>query len=240
LVGVLGGMGPWATLDFLQKILKATPACRDQDHVPVLVSNIPQIPDRTAAYGGEGESPLDALIANGQRLKAGGASVLVMPCNTAHLWFDDLESALATPMLHIVDSALRELQPTGTKISTVGILGTDATLASGLYPNRALAVGAAVRWVQPTAREMIELLMPGIRLVKAGRLDEGREHLNAVARSLVRRGAQALVMACTELPLVLDNSIDGIAAVDPTSALARAVVHLSKHGSDAPGFASRR
>ena len=107
-VGVLGGMGPLATVDFMHKLLAATPATRDQDHLPLLVSSIPQVPDRTAAYRGEGASPLPALIASGRRLVDGGASMVVMPCNTAHLWFEPLQAALGVPMLHLVDAALAE------------------------------------------------------------------------------------------------------------------------------------
>src|SRR5690606_23936695 len=86
LIGVLGGMGPLATVDFMQKLVAATPASRDQEHVPALISAIPQIPDRTRAFQGHGASPLPAMLACARRLEAAGAGVIVMPCNTAHIW----------------------------------------------------------------------------------------------------------------------------------------------------------
>ncbi|HZF84509.1 MAG TPA: amino acid racemase, partial [Burkholderiaceae bacterium] len=135
-VGVLGGMGPLATVDFMHKLLDATPARCDQDHLPLLVSSIPQVPDRTAAYRGEGASPLPALIASGRRLVDGGAALVVMPCNTAHLWFEPLQAALGVPMLHLVDAALAEAAE-AVGGAPLGLLATEATLASGLYTARA-------------------------------------------------------------------------------------------------------
>ncbi|MCR5863686.1 aspartate/glutamate racemase family protein [Aquincola sp. J276] len=107
-VGVLGGMGPLATIDFMRKMIEATPATTDQEHVPVVVSSIPQVADRTAAFRGEGDSPLAAMVASGRRLVDAGAGLVVMPCNTAHLWWEALAPALGLPMLHLVDAALAE------------------------------------------------------------------------------------------------------------------------------------
>src|SRR5438067_9637007 len=135
-VGVLGGMGPLATVDFLHKLLKATPAKTDQEHVPVLVSSIPQVPDRTRAYRGEGESPLEAMVDSGLRLVEGGAGLIVIPCNSAHLWFDELRARVGLPMLHMVDAAIEEAVADRAGVATLGLLATDATLASGLYINR--------------------------------------------------------------------------------------------------------
>lgn len=224
IVGVLGGMGPLATVDFLRKLVDATPATADQEHVPVLVSSIPQVPDRTAAFRGEGASPVASMVRSGQRLVAAGADVVVMPCNTAHLWFDDVHQALGLPMLHLVDAAIDEALASLTRDARVGLLATDATIASGLYVNRRPDDGRALNWLQPTAAEMLEFVMPGISAVKAGRLDAGRDLLAVAARALRNRGAAALVLGCTEIPLVLDASAAGIPVIDATAALARKAV----------------
>jgi aspartate racemase len=222
-VGVLGGMGPLATIDFMHKVLAATPADADQDHVPLIVSSIPQVPDRTAAFRGEGASPLAAMIASGRRLVRAGASLVVIPCNTAHLWFDDLQSALGLTMLHLVDAALEDAIASVGSHATIGLLCTDATLASGLYMNRT----PQVRWALPTAHEMLDWVMPGIQAVKAGELDRGGELLGVAAQALVRRGAQALVLGCTEVPLVLGPSNAPVPVIDATASLARRVVAWS-------------
>ena len=231
LIGVLGGMGPLATVDFMRKLIAATPAVRDQDHVPVVVSSIPQIPDRTAAFRGEGVSPLAALVNSGQRLIQAGAGLIVVPCNTAHLWFAELEAALQVPMLHMVDAALEDAASGMQAGASLGLLCTDATLASGLYVNRAAqsANYAAVRWTLPTASEMLTLVMPGIQAVKLGQLDEANELLTAAARALVQRGAGRLVLGCTEIPLVLSGTSSQVKVpvIDATASLARRAVAWS-------------
>jgi aspartate racemase len=231
-VGVLGGMGPLATVDFLHKIVIATPAATDQEHVPVVVSNIPQVPDRTAAFRGEGVSPLAAMLASGRRLVAAGAGLVVMPCNTAHLWFDELQAALGLPMIHLVDAALDDAVAAGG--GRIGLLATDATLASGLYVNRArgAASAAAMQWLLPTAGEVIGAVMPGIAAVKRGDLAAGRDALAAAAAALVRRGADAIVLGCTEIPLAVDAASAGVPVIDATASLARRAVAWS--------FAQRR
>jgi len=223
-IGVIGGMGPLATIDFMRKVLGATPADADQDHVPLIVSSIPQVPDRAAAFRGEGVSPLGAMVASGKRLVRAGASLVVIPCNTAHLWFDDVRSALALPMLHLVDAALADVVASVGAGATIGLLCTDATLASGLYTNRA----PQVRWALPTSREMQDWVSPGIQAVKAGELGRGGELLGAAAQALLRRGAQALVLGCTEVPLVLGPSNVPVPVIDATASLARRAVAWSQ------------
>ncbi len=224
IVGVLGGMGPLATIDFQRKVLAATHAECDQDHVPLIICSIPQIPDRTAAFQGSGKSPLDAMVASGLRLKAAGATMVVVPCNTAHLWYDELRSALQMPMLHMLDIALREAFDLAGRDVPFGILATDGTLSSGLYTDHSASKAAGLDWVRPTPIEMREHVTPGIEAVKAGRLAQGRQHFTTVASALRQRGAKAVVMGCTEIPAVLDAESAGVPVIDPTAALARAAV----------------
>lgn len=227
LVGVLGGMGPLATVDFMQKMVAATPATRDQEHVPALISSIPQIPDRTQAFQGQGESPLPALIACAQRLEAAGAGVIVIPCNTAHLWFDAIQAAVAIPLLHIVDATLKMAATASGDTPRVGLLATEATMASGLYTDR--PGGKAVQWFVPTAGETREWITPGIAAVKAGRLDEGHDLLVQAANALHGRGAAAVVLGCTEIPLVLNDANAPLPTIDATAALARRAVEWSRN-----------
>jgi aspartate racemase len=232
LVGVLGGMGPLATVDFMQKVLQANPSLHDQDHVPLIVSSIPQIPDRTAAFRGEGNSPFPAMLESGRRLVQAGAELIVMPCNTAHLWFDPLREAVALPMLHLVDAALADaLAATQGQDgpAVVGLLATDATLASGLYVNRAArrTEGEPIQWALPTARETLEAVMPGIEAVKAGDLATGERLLQRAAAALVQRGAKVLILGCTEIPLVIRPDNSPLPVVDATASLARQVVAWS-------------
>ena len=230
LVGVLGGMGPLATLDFMQKMLEATPARCDQEHVPALVSSIPQIPDRTHAFQGTGASPLPALLECADRLKAGGASLLVIPCNTAHLWFDEILAHVRMPMLHIVDAALEEVARAGGH-TRIGLLATPATIASGLYSGRRAAGRGhpSIDWVLPCESEMTQWVGPGIAAVKAGRIKEGETLLLRAAQALCTRGSTAIVLGCTEIPLVLNDRNTAVQTIDATAALSRQAVRWSLH-----------
>ena len=227
LLGVLGGMGPLATIDFLQKLLAATPAAMDQDHVPVLTSSIPQVPDRTAAFRGEGDSPLPAMIESGKRLVGAGASLIVVPCNTAHLWFEPLRAALNVPMIHLVDAALEDAAMLVGPAGRLGLLATDATISSGLYVNRRPPGGTSMHWLLPTAGEMVELVMPGIQAVKAGDQALGGKLLARAAAALGKRGARAVVLGCTEIPVVLSSSNSSLPIIDATDSLARRCVAWS-------------
>lgn len=240
LVGVLGGMGPLATVDFMQKLLRATPARTDQDHLPVLVSSIPQIPDRTEAFRGAGESPLFALTECAMRLRVAGVGLIVMPCNTAHLWFDSVQSKVNLPMLHIVDAAMEDALSLAGADAQIGLLATDATIASGLYINRKppSTTEKSFQWLLPTASEMLEWVMPGIAAVKAGDIQAGTQLLQSAATALQQRGAKALVLGCTEIPIVLNEHNSPVPTVDATLALARRAVHwsMAQRGLARPSF----
>lgn len=238
LVGVLGGMGPLATVDFLRKVVLATDAKVDQDHVPLIVSAIPQVPDRTSAFLGHGASPLPAMIESAQRLVRAGAELIVVPCNTAHLWFDELQSAVGLPMIHLVDAAIDEAMAKSGPGAQVGLLATDATMSSGLYIQRhhqrfnanshqGTAASDGMTWVLPTINEMHHCVMPGIAAVKAGQMELASSHLRLALRGLQNRGASSVILGCTEIPLALENELTAVTLIDATAALARRAVAWS-------------
>jgi aspartate racemase len=225
LIGVLGGMGPAATVDFYGKLIAATPAQSDQEHLPVLIHGIPQIPDRSDAFLNGGPSPRPMLVAFAQRLEAAGAKVIVMPCNTAHLWHDDVAASVCVPVMHIVDAVVAAItsRTAGDGPMPVGLLATTATLKGELYPRRSAAIGAnQLHWIAPTAEQQQRWVAAGISAVKAGRMGAGRRLLALAARALVARGARVVVLACTEVPLVLGAATDGVPHLDATALLADA------------------
>ncbi|WP_225781363.1 aspartate/glutamate racemase family protein [Xenophilus sp. Marseille-Q4582] len=235
LLGVLGGMGPLATIDFLSKLLSATPAKTDQEHIPFVAASIPQVPDRTAAFLGEGESPLPGMIESGKRLLDAGASLIVIPCNTAHLWYEPVQEALGVPMIHLVDSAVEDAATyLGRPADRIGLLATDATVASGLYVNLKSASSAGVNWLLPTAGEMVDLVSPGIAAVKAGDTKLGEQLLAQAAAALGKRGAKAIVLGCTEIPVVLNDANSPVPVVDATASLARRAVAWAMGRIDVP------
>jgi len=222
LIGVLGGMGPLATLDFLNKVLAATPATRDQDHVPTLVWNVPQIPDRQKALAGTGESPLPAMLEGIARLNGAGATRIAIPCNTAHLWFDDLAAASAAPLIHIVEVTVARLGREDR--GPVGLIATRAALAAGLYQSRLAAHG--VPYLVNSEDELQRLFTPGCYAIKRNELDLGGQLLRQAAECLLQRGASRLILACTEVPVGLARVAPELLeiSIDPTQVLAEACV----------------
>ncbi len=224
LIGVLGGMGPLATVDFLHKVVSSTPATCDQDHVPLLVWNVPQIPDRQKSLAGTGESPLPAMLRGIRHLNDGGATRIVIPCNTAHLWSDELAAASPAPLIHIVDAAIAAVERHGMKGVPVGIVATRGTLAGCLYQDRLTA--RHIPYLINTDDEIDALFTPGCYAIKQNRLDHGGTLLESAARQLVHRGARTLILACTEVPVGLSHVQSELLplCVDPTQALAEACV----------------
>ncbi|WP_043335004.1 cysteate racemase [Belnapia moabensis] len=223
ILGVLGGMGPLASAQFMLRLTLLTPAERDQEHIPAVLWSDPRVPDRTAARLGNGEDPLPALLRGINGLEAAGCGAIAIPCNTAHGWHAAMQAATALPILHIVGATADELARLGVTQGPIGVMGTAATLEMRLYQQGLERRG----WhcLVPDATEMAERVSPGIAMVKANRVAEAYAPLAEVACSLVARGAKAVVLGCTEIPL-------GIAAgpalpfpvADSIDALARAAI----------------
>ncbi|SNS41788.1 aspartate racemase [Noviherbaspirillum humi] len=230
ILGVLGGMGPLATVDFMRKVIEETGARTDQDNVPMIVDSVPQIPCRVAAVMENGVSPLPQLLEGLRRLQRAGAGGAVIACNTAHHWFDDMADAGILPLLHIVDAAGEELARRHLLNAPVGLLGTEATLAAEVYQQR-LAL-QDIDFILNTPQERAELVLPAIRLVKENRAAEAGPLLEQALRLLRERGAGSSILACTELPVALDAIASPLLAdsVDPTRALARAAVNWTRQG----------
>jgi len=216
MIGILGGMGPAATVDFMGKLVAATRAACDQQHLPTLVYSVPQIPDRTQAIVGGGESPLAAMRTGVEMLENAGATHIAIACNTAHFWFDALACGRRAAMLHIVDAALAQVPP---GIERIALLATEGTYAAGVYSRRIDGL------MLPETRER-RALAGAIGAVKAGDIARGRQDLFEIAAALAARGAQAVVMGCTEIPVALAGleRANSALLVDASAALARACV----------------
>lgn len=222
-LGVLGGMGPLATADFLKKLAKLTPADTDQAHVPVIARSVPQIADRSAAILGIGPSPLTALIQGVRELCAAGASLIAIPCNTAHFWYDEIQALSPIPILHIVDAVAEHLSSTGGQRSP-GILATEGMLQTEIYAAR-LTTPSITKVIYPTSNDIEALLKPGIAAVKAGDIDYGKSCFLAASQRLQTQGADSIVMGCTEIPVALSaEDTPELELIDSTTCLARACV----------------
>lgn len=223
MIGVLGGMGPAATVDFLAKLIRLTAAERDQDHIPVTVLSDPRIPDRVAPImAGRGPSPLDELRRGIRTLEQAGAACIAIPCHTAHFWYDELLEASNVPILHVADAVLADLARRGEGDGPVGLLATAATLKAGFYQERLGAAGYAC--IMPAADIMASCVLPAIALVKRDRAVDAAPLLSRAMHHLLERGARSVLLACTELPLALAAASSPPVCLDATESLARACI----------------
>lgn len=223
MLSVLGGMGPLATVDFMGKIIRNTRAACDQDHLELFVHSATKIPDRTDFILGRGPDPFPAMCIALQQLERAGATVIAIPCNTAHRWHAALQARTSATVLHIVDAVAECLIRRGRTGGPVGLLATDGTLRAGVYQDRLARLGFDC--VMPGGLEQARV-MQAISLVKAGDITGGGIILHHQAEALWKAGCRQVVMACTEIPVALAGCRGEAMPVllDATNALACACV----------------
>ena len=214
-IGVIGGMGPAATADFMARLVAGVDAASDTDHPRVLVDSNPHVPDRNAAALHGAASPGPALAAMAQALVGQGAQILAMPCNAAHGWADAITAA---PFVSMIEAALAEASAHQPRC--IGVLGVGATLALDLY-GRASPV--------PVLSGDLAVVQPAVNAIKAGdRSDAVRGVLAGEAARLAAAGADVVIAACTEVPLLLTQADVAVPLIDSTAALARATLAAAR------------
>lgn len=225
LVGVIGGMGPDATIDFMARVIEYTPSDIDQDHVRMLVDQNPRVPSRQLAMRGEGENPGPVMAKMARRLEDCGAEFLVMPCNAAHAWKDDIVAATSVPFISIVAESVSTSLQCARDDGAIGLLTTPACFAAGLY-QQALA-DANRKAILQSPEELAETISLIDRIKAGDKSGPVVTGLRRLADLLVSRGATTVIAACTELPLVLDQSMFSVPLVASTDVLARKTVALA-------------
>ncbi|WP_163969656.1 cysteate racemase [Oceanobacillus halotolerans] len=227
-VGIIGGMGPFATSDLFNKIIHHTNTKKEQDHIPVIIYNHPQIPSRADAIFGEGPSPIKDLIATGKKLELVGTDFLVMPCHTAHLWFDELQSNLNTRMISLIENTFRVVNndPTFFK-EKILLLSSRMTLKSGLY--RELFENANVMLVEPSEAEQ-DVITEVIQHVKEKQdvSSISLDKLEDLLHHYQLQGVKGIIGACTEIPLIFPYLKTSLSKIDPTLELAKRVIREKK------------
>jgi aspartate racemase len=223
-LGVLGGMGPLAAADFLAKLTAATDAGCDQEHIPLVLYGDCTTPDRTAAILGQGPSPLPKLLAGIEFLNRANCAVIAVPCNSAHCWYDDMARASRVPVLHIVEASARRVQRNDPATRRVGVLSTEGTHRMGIYRTSLERLGFEV--ITPSADDFRDLVSPGIADIKGNRIAAAQDKFDVAADRLLARGAQQLILGCTEIPLGMQRrwAANPRSVVDSTHALAEAVL----------------
>ena len=227
-MGVIGGLGPEATLDFYAKLLNKTNAKSDQEHFHVIINSNPKVPNRHASIAGTGPSAAPALVNSSKALKQAGADFLVMVCNTGHAYQKDIEEAVNLPFISMIEATANACLAINPKLQTVGILATDGALAANLYQNEFDKHG--IKCLYPNSQEQ-EKLMELVFKVKANDLSQAvKTQMKDLANSLIKQGAQIIVAACTEIPLILEQKDLTKPLVNSTDALVDASIKYIRGG----------
>ena len=224
IIGIIGGMGPLATAELFQKITLLTEAETDRDHIRVYIDSNANIPDRTAAILSNGPDPVPEMASALRNLEACGADCVIMPCNTAHNFYDAVASSVSIPVLHMIAITRDALKSRGVKCA--GLLATDGTVQTGIYQRT--FEGSGVELLTPDHSEdqaaVMDIIYNG---VKAGDLTHDATAFRAACEHLLARGAEVLILGCTELPPAFDIYHLDYPNVDPTLELALAAVRAA-------------
>lgn len=215
-LGVLGGLGPMSTVYFCELLNRHTAATCDADHIDMLISSRATTPDRTAyILDKNAPDPLPVMLAEAHRLEAAGVDMLVVPCNTAHYFYDGLASGCKTPILNIIDETCAQLARMG--VECFGLLATEGTVRAGAYERFCSSHGLTC--ITPTDEEQAIISSIIFEQIKQNKPADMAAFLR-VADSLCSRGCKKLVLGCTELSLLKKEGLDGKLFVDSLDVLA--------------------
>jgi len=233
IVGVLGGMGPEATVDFMAKVIELTPADTDQDHVHMLVDQNPHVPNRQAAILDNGQDPGPELARMAARLQAAGAEFLVMPCNTAHVFQPYIVDATNIPLISIIDVSIAAVRERAPVAKSIGILATDGCIKAEIIQDALTAAG--LKPVVPGDTELATVMQLVGRIKAGDQGDDVTVSMRQLADALVGRGAEAIIAGCTEIPLILHDDDVRVPLISSTDVLAAQTVALARGDISLPG-----
>ena len=227
IIGILGGMGPEATLDLFYKIIKLSPAKKDQDHCRIIIDNNPKIPDRTNAILGTGKDPLPELIMTAQNLEKAGADFIIMPCNTAHYFISGIQQNVNIPILNMIEESANYVKNIFPSFKKVGLFASKGTYKTKLYNSFFNAKNIDILIPTPPEQEKI---MDLIYMFKSGVFSkEMKSQIIKISEEQIKKGIQAIITGCTEIPLILKSEDVKIPVIDPTNILAKRAVEEAKN-----------
>lgn len=232
-VGIIGGMGPQATVLLMQKVIAAVPATDDRDHVPLIVDQNPQVPSRIARLiEGTGEDPAPVLAGMARRLESAGAQALAMPCNTAHHFAPAITDAVSIPFLDMTELSVARARQLAGAAGRIGILASPAVRRIGLFDGKLARAG-----LTPVYPSDEDALLSAIRRIKAQGVDAlSRDAFHRASEELLANGVSTQMVACTEFSLVADSHAEGATVFDTLDVLAEAIVDFSlmrnPHGTE--------
>jgi len=225
ILGIFGGMGPEATADLYKQILDLTPATTDQEHIPALIFSNPKVPDRMASIANGGELIKPYLRFSVNKLEEAGASFIAIPCNTVHYFYDYMQESVNIPVIHMIRETANEVALSYPNVKKIGLLATTGTIESGLYNKELENKGFEV--LTPADSIEINMVMEAVYGIKSKTGKQKNEDLLAIAgQHLADRGAEVMVLGCTEIPLAYKAERVGLPVVNATTVLAERAVEL--------------
>ncbi len=228
-IGILGGMGPEATLYLFEKIIRNTPAKCDQDHLRVIIDNNPKVPDRTRAILENGEDPVPMMLKSGQTLIQAGADFIIIPCISAHHFLDELKRKLSRPILSAFDAVAKRIVGDHPDIKTVGLMATNGSIQGGCFQKRLAEIGIQTQVPDEPYQRHVMSAIYSIKGDPAGLARaENKTAIKHVAGHLIQNGCQGIIAGCTEIPLVLSPNDIEVPLFNPLLILAEAAIQEAK------------
>jgi len=227
-IGIIGGLGPEATQLLFKKIVDKTPAEYDQEHLPLMIFNNPQIPDRTKAILYNGKSPVPELIRSARILEISGADFIVIPCNTAHCFIKEIENKVSIPFINMIEATAQDIKRKYPLVKKIGLLATSGTVSSKIYHQKFSKIDMEI--ITPSEDEQENIVMESVygkKGIKAGVHDYPGKQLERAGRSLINRGAELIITGCTEIPIVVKQENVDYPIVDPLTILAEKSVQTA-------------
>lgn len=225
-LGILGGMGPEATILMFQKIVSLTPAEKDQDHLEIFIHNNTKIPDRTDAILHGGASPLESLCHSAELLSRIGADVIIIPCMTSHFYIDQILEKIHIPIINAVEESVLFIRNIYPDVKNVGILSSTGTMKSGLFQKELSKESMTPIVLSMDLQDALVMdSIYGKKGIKAGYKDDNvKEKLIKATKSLISQGAECIIAGCTEIPLALKKEDIFLPLIDPMDVLAKKAI----------------
>jgi aspartate racemase len=229
-LGIIGGMGPDASVKMYSEIVRLTDARTDQQHLEIFIHNNNKIPDRTAAILGQGNSPVEELYRSAKFLETAGADVLIVPCITSHYFFPSFQKKISVPIINAIKETVVETSEAKKRISKVGVIATTGTVNSQLFHKAFSKKNIVVLTPDSDIQEnKVMKAIYGSDGIKAGNLEgPSKKRIEYAAEILISQGAEAIIAGCTEIPLVLFQETINVPLIDPINVLAKRAIQFCR------------
>lgn len=226
-VGILGGMGPEATIDLFSNIVAESNAKNDHDHLRIIIDNNPKMPSRQDAILNGGENPGPAMAETAKNIEDAGADFIIIGANTAHYFYDYVKDAVDIPVLHIIDETVLETIKIVDKVKKVGVLATAGAMKTKMYENSFNKFGIEVVEIPEEIQELIDNSIFSFKY--DGLTNKNEEMMLKAVKFLIDNKAEVLIMGCTEIPLVLRNKKLPVKLINPNDVISRIAVKYARN-----------